>query len=616
MKRAAHFLELHGSYSFYRAVAVVLVLLPFLGCRPYDPEPTPPPAGLIELDVGLTEAERAAWRWTSEGSDLFPVAILRALNDVHTGKPFIEGMDRYGFLPSAVSAENPYGLPVGWAINVPEFDLLDLDYVGVNCSGCHTGQIDYQGASMRIDGAPNMANIEAFGVAVKDSVIATLADPVQALLFVSRLVRLEPPEADGTQTFNGALDDDTRAFLEQKAERMSDPTMESADPIAFEMGESFGAILRGESEPEQEAAELTAQEAFGATEAFGHIRDLYDFVAKYRALLENRLQLAIRAIYAIETSPKPGPGRDDPWGIIRNLLFRTPTELTAPTSIPHLYYAREYGWYHADGNTNSVMERDIAQAVALGAFVDADTHQSTLLPRRIWVLEDMLAKLTSPAWPEDILGTIDQDLAARGDELFHRKMTVPSGSAMGGSAMAGATVSCADCHAAWQGQLFTLDAIGTDPNRAENFLRPQGDEDFWVAIPRAVKKIEAVAFEISDISPEEAREHEYNYPPEWRGTGKYIARRLDGVWSTAPYLHNGSVPNLHDLLLPPDQRPTTFALGDRNYDPKKVGYVTETDDPIFVFDTTANGSANSGHVFGTDLSEEDRWALVEYLKTL
>ena len=97
----------------------------------------------------------------------------------------------------------------------------------------------------------------------------------------------------------------------------------------------------------------------------------------------------------------------------------------------------------------------------------------------------------------------------------------------------------------------------------------------------------------------------------------YRARALNGIWAMAPYLQNGSVPSLYDLLLPPDQRPKTFYVGDWNFDPEIVGY--ETNEPFpgaFPFDTSTRGNRNTGHEFGTDLSEEDRKALIEYLKTL
>jgi hypothetical protein len=111
----------------------------------------------------------------------------------------------------------------------------------------------------------------------------------------------------------------------------------------------------------------------------------------------------------------------------------------------------------------------------------------------------------------------------------------------------------------------------------------------------------------------------------WRDTlldtqspyGPYAARPLYAIWAAAPYLHNGSVPTLYHLLLPPEQRPKTFALGARDYDPVKLGFVVNTDcsPQDCLVDTTQTGDGNGGHLWGTELSEPDRMALLEYLKT-
>ena len=94
----------------------------------------------------------------------------------------------------------------------------------------------------------------------------------------------------------------------------------------------------------------------------------------------------------------------------------------------------------------------------------------------------------------------------------------------------------------------------------------------------------------------------------------YKARPLNGVWASAPYLHNGAVPTLTDLLHPPAQRPATFTVGRLEYDPLNVGFVAQGGP--FVVDTALKGNSNAGHLYGTTLSEEDRRALLEYLKTL
>ena len=95
---------------------------------------------------------------------------------------------------------------------------------------------------------------------------------------------------------------------------------------------------------------------------------------------------------------------------------------------------------------------------------------------------------------------------------------------------------------------------------------------------------------------------------------------LDGNWLRAPYLHNGSVPTMRDLLEPPDKRPKEFYRGYNVFDQKNVGFVSniasEGNQQFFRFDTSLPGNSNSGHVYGTNLSAEDKDALVEFMKRL
>jgi len=110
------------------------------------------------------------------------------------------------------------------------------------------------------------------------------------------------------------------------------------------------------------------------------------------------------------------------------------------------------------------------------------------------------------------------------------------------------------------------------------------------------------------------------------GAPGYKARPLNGIWATAPYLHNGSVPNLYELLLPAAQRSKRFTLGSREYDPVRVGYSLEqpktaTDYTPFTFDVSQKGNWNTGHEYlttrdGVPFTDEQRWQLVEYMKTL
>jgi len=98
-----------------------------------------------------------------------------------------------------------------------------------------------------------------------------------------------------------------------------------------------------------------------------------------------------------------------------------------------------------------------------------------------------------------------------------------------------------------------------------------------------------------------------------RSTGKYFAATLNGVWARSPYLHNGSVRTMKELLTEPTQRAKTFRRGSRVFDETEMGY---TESGVYLFNTATIGNSNSGHDYGTKLSPDEKRDLIEYLKTL
>ena len=171
-----------------------------------------------------------------------------------------------------------------------------------------------------------------------------------------------------------------------------------------------------------------------------------------------------------------------------------------------------------------------------------------------------------------------------------------------------------------------LAEIGTDPRQAMNFanrvisLEKIGGRSSIPYLEAAKVVAGGIVDQWKSQSAENAKiENEVNKgrQNEFRGLLAYRARPLNGIWATAPYLHNGSVPNLHDLLLSAAQRPRIFHVGSWEFDPIHVGIETGSDfSGAFTFDTRLPGNSNAGHEFGIGLSEPDRMALIEFLKTL
>jgi hypothetical protein len=264
-------------------------------------------------------------------------------------------------------------------------------------------------------------------------------------------------------------------------------------------------------------------------------------------------------------------------------------------------------------------------------------------------MERLGYKIGPPVWPEE-LGPIDREAAARGRVIYMGEGPYNTPGRGG----------CAGCHESYKtiqdGEvtlndytLLPLNVIGTDPNEA------------WNSIPRVFQRadvcegntgpIERMGFgqahEILlgrirvDLSVQSLSDHSLfnggRSRPVWRATvlcedesqkefkGRpvgdcpvYPAKPHLGVWATAPYLHNGSVPTLWDMLKPPHQRPQQFNVGHREYDPVNVGYVqTSPPNPAHpIFDTTLDGNRNTGHPFGVELSDAEKRDLIEFLKSI
>ncbi len=298
-----------------------------------------------------------------------------------------------------------------------------------------------------------------------------------------------------------------------------------------------------------------------------------------------------------------GYGRIDAFGTARNLLYpSSPIPMNAPVRFPVTFDAYRHTWLHWDANTNSVMERNIGQAIAAGAVVDFTTKRSTLLPLNLLALESLTMRVQPPRWPTELFGAIDTLLAAEGRVLYARE--------------------CEQCHAL-RGQperdtLIGYKNVGTDPQRATSSGVPLNGGQYAVIAGALLREVKDSAFRQHGISAQQQRQLEGSRADsKWRVTQAYAARPLTAIWSHPPYLHNGSVPTIRDLLLPPSQRPETFTLGHTEFDPRTLGLARDATltAPPFLFDTRTTGNHNTGHLYGTTLTEAQRVRLLEYLKT-
>ena len=278
-----------------------------------------------------------------------------------------------------------------------------------------------------------------------------------------------------------------------------------------------------------------------------------------------------KAAYAWQQSrPVQGRGRTDTFNPTKFNVFHMPDDNTIGTvDLPQVWNQRpRIGMnLHWDGNNNNINERNFAAAMAIGAT------PKTVLIDSFKRVTDFLLGLGPPAYPFPI----QKDSADRGKAVFDHE--------------------CARCHAFGGpgiGQVEPIEAIGTDRHRLDSFTVQLVGEF-----------------------------HSINKPPfvfdAYHKTNGYANVPIDGIWARAPYLHNGSVPNLWSLLQPPSDRPVSFYRGYDVYDSKDVGFVSDGAEARrvgFLVDTLTPGNGNQGHLYGVSLKDADKWDLIEYLKTL
>ena len=263
--------------------------------------------------------------------------------------------------------------------------------------------------------------------------------------------------------------------------------------------------------------------------------------------------------------------------------------------------------------------------------------------------------MTAPKWSEKILGTIDRDKAVQGKKLYEnycqRCHLPPMDSDEFKSGPYWTTLGDVQDREYLKVTMKNLYEIGTDPTTSLNWYQRtvnletlaqkypakvnyESREDFenkgivtaGFALPFVVEKTVEKKYDEMQLTPEEREKYNGYRPDEVRAPLAYKARPLNGIWATAPFLHNGSVPNLYEMFLPAEQRTQKFYLGSKEFDAKYVGFKKDQIPGGFLLDTTLPGNSNAGHEFkgdgtgagviGPQLNEDQRWALVEYLKTL
>jgi mono/diheme cytochrome c family protein len=317
-------------------------------------------------------------------------------------------------------------------------------------------------------------------------------------------------------------------------------------------------------------ARLTADAVIDSAERNGRPINLFDRLL-LRYVVFDRLHdevVALKSSLAwMERRPDHGPGRTDAGNFWRSRWGLKPEgdDAVGTVDFPSVWNQRPrlVGAFHWDGNNSSLKERNISAALA-GGTADWLLDHNSLGRVSSWLLDHK-----APVYPS----SVDATRAARGLVIYEQ-------------------AGCASCHAPNGrdiGKITAVQVLQTDPQR-KNLFSEQMVANFD-------KVGSGYSWQFS----------------HYRMTQGYVNALLDGIWARGPYLHNGSVPTIRDLLSPVDRRPKAFLRGCTDLDTANLGFKCNTG---FKFDTTLIGNSNAGHEYGVLLPEPDKNALIEYLKTL
>ena len=575
-------------------------------------EMTEPASNVVTLEQGWNKDEELDFYNTSQGSQLLPYSWFLALEQASNNYFFRdnENIKYFGYMPQASTpGRNLDGLPIGFVKDDIQEDFLVSalnttrlssssqvsqtsykEWLGLTCAACHTSEINYGDKTLRINGGPAQSDFQALLQNMSKALAATTNDEAKLSRFAKKVL------AQG-----GYNETEKQALKKQLA--------------------AYTVWLNGYIDINYGG--LKTPYGYGRLDAFGAI-----------------LNRVTSSLLDIPSNGSPA---------------------NAPVSYPFLWNTSLLDWVQWNGSVSNHIARNVGEVTGVFAHTILKTDNenerfySSAKIDNLFRLEQYMAKLESPKWGLP-LPTIDQSKAEKGKVLYAN--------------------NCVGCHGIRDekgqfpmtkpnavGKQFIkthmtgLAAIGTDPLMAMNFvnpvlnvdpgqMRPYIEEQYRNApkVPRGAVLTAAgkmiIGKQLAAIQPpvDEKQKLElsgYHLPDETPpNLMAYKARPLNGIWATAPYMHNGSIANLYQTLLPDNERETSFYVGSKKFDPKKVGFESNQDGNHFLFKTVDDeglpipGNSNKGHSGNSftktrgeegqwrDFTDEERYQLIEYMKTL
>ncbi len=561
---------------------------------------------IVTFEQGWNDEDKIFFYNTSQGSQLIPYSWFLALEQKDNSNRFRdnENIKKFGFIPQQKLADiNPDGLPIGFVkdVNAAPFlprdsDSPDLhrdyqEWMGFTCAACHTSEMRYNNQTFIIDGGSPWTDFQWFIIELTEALKATSVDEKKLTRFTKNILgkgKYNEKEKQRVKTEVDGFLISMNTYIENN--------YSGSTPYGFWRLDAFGAIL-------------------------------------------NRVTSTLTGI---KTNARPA---------------------NAPVSYPVLWNTSQLRWVQWNGSVANHIARNIGEVTGVFGHTILNTSNKTerfdssAKLDNLYELETLIGKLDSPNWGSP-LPVINESLASKGkilytkncvmchsirDEAGHFPMTVPN-------ELDKQFIEI---------KMIALGDIGTDKLMALNFvdlggplkvdpgdLRDYLDSDEkkndkvlrGKLLGAVVKEIINKKIATGGSRPTQAYLDKLTgYHPQDEKDPfvmAYKARPLNGIWATAPYLHNGSVPNLEQLLLPDKDRRESFYVCSLDFDADKVGYLSEQGIDSCKFNTLDGqgnaipGNSKDGHT-GQNYTQtrgdnnkfrnfrsDERKQLIEYMKTL
>ncbi|WP_083704950.1 di-heme-cytochrome C peroxidase [Motiliproteus sp. MSK22-1] len=581
---------------------------------------------IVNMDQQWSVETQQSFYFTSQGSRILPYSWYLNLEQSTTTALFRDNahMQSLRYLPAEKSPWNPDGLAVGFAKDVDS--KTGEEWMGFNCAACHTAEVRYRGRGIRIDGGPTLADFESFNQSLVEAMNETYRSNNKFSRFANGVLgkkhsanaaeelrnnllqqtevlatrnMVNHPDPDQPHYGYGRVDAIGAIFNQilSKFNDMPNNGHASDAPVSYPFlwgthqsdvvqwtgfapngPASVGTLIRNGGEVlgvygQLDIPERKSKIRYPSSLAIKNLGELEKWVAELRSPIwpseyfpaidpitaaKGQLHYDNYCVSCHQVMPRADQGQD-----YKAVLTPVLEVRTDPQEIINMLKTRPAGKFA--GRKEFVIAGDKIPAQTTGLFP---------------LVNSVIGALLKHPWQTIEAAFIENEKALRNKNngLVQSTASTPEDDSEHADAAAD-----------------DADSVGVPPSLVNHLKKYQ-------------QQFNTLAQSVAEDSPLTS------------SAAVYKARPLTGIWATAPYLHNGSVPNLYELLLPEEKRSKVFYLGNREFDPKNVGYVSTPsvlDRKMFKFDTTLTGNSNSGHEYGTkQLNNVQRMELLEYLKTL